>query len=357
MPSRRGFLAGLAATGLAPAASWAEAGNPTFLAAAQLSDETYWLFGLSDTGAEVFRLPLPGRGHAASAHPTRPEAVAFARRPGRFALVIDCANGREVARLTAPDGRHFYGHGTFSADGTLLFTSENDYEAARGVIGVWDRAAGYARIDEFASGGIGPHDILLMPDGQTLAVANGGIETHPEAGRTKLNIPTMAPNLAFLSLSGHLQDKVELPSDMHKNSIRHLAVSDAGDLAFTLQWQDEGLSPPLLGVVQVGGAPRLMQAPVEQHRRMQGYGGSVAISPDGRMAAVTSPRGGVMQVFDTAEGNLLDQIEAQDICGVSFAATDMIATTGTGQVLRLGVDGRVSAKHECAWDNHLIAIG
>ena len=63
--------------------------------------------------------------------------MAFARRPGTFALVIDCAEGREVARLHTPEGRHFYGHGAFTPDGGLLFTTENAIEdghrAARGL--------------------------------------------------------------------------------------------------------------------------------------------------------------------------------------------------------------------------------
>ena len=127
MPSRRGFLAGLAAATLAPQPSWADAGSPAYLAAARGEDGSFVLYGLDGSGHRVFAVPLPSRGHAAAAHPSRPEAVAFARRPGTFALVIDCrSGGRLIARLAAPKGRHFFGHGAFSSDGTLLYTSEND---------------------------------------------------------------------------------------------------------------------------------------------------------------------------------------------------------------------------------------
>ena len=42
--------------------------------------------------------------------------------------------------MTIPsiEGRHFFGHGVFSPDGKLLYATENDFEAARGVIGVYD---------------------------------------------------------------------------------------------------------------------------------------------------------------------------------------------------------------------------
>lgn len=214
MATRRRFLAGLIATGAIPSPSWSDAGSPTHLAAARMPGGQYRLFGLGQTGGVVFSVPLPDRGHAAAAHPLRPEAVAFARRPGTFALIVDCATGTTTARLDSPEGRHFYGHGAFSRDGRLLFTPENDYEAGQGRIGVWDADAGYARLGEFSSGGIGPHDIALMPDADVFVVANGGIDTHPDSGRAKLNLPTMKPNLAYLGPDGTLIETVELAPDL-----------------------------------------------------------------------------------------------------------------------------------------------
>ena len=152
MATRRGFLAGLLAAGMAPRATWAGLGSPAFLSAGKAPDGSYLLAGLNAGGEILFRLPLPARGHAAAAHPHRAEAVAFARRPGRFADVIDCRDGGVRTRITPPDGHHFYGHGCFSPDGTRLFTTENDFENARGIIGVWEASAtGYRRIGHFAS--------------------------------------------------------------------------------------------------------------------------------------------------------------------------------------------------------------
>jgi hypothetical protein len=130
MATRRAFLAGLAAT-LAPRPTWAEVGSPAFLAAARAGQD-YVLHGLTETGDSLFSLPLPARGHAAAAHPTLALAVAFARRPGTFALVIDCLRGTTAARLTPPEGRQFNGHGVFSADGALLMTSEVAAETSDG---------------------------------------------------------------------------------------------------------------------------------------------------------------------------------------------------------------------------------
>lgn len=358
MESRREFLAGMLAVGICPAPTWADAGSPTYLSAAKLPDGSYAMYGLTETGSTAFRIPLPGRGHAAAAHPSRPEAVAFARRPGTFALVINCAEKRQTATLTAPPGRHFYGHGAFSADGLRLFTTENDYEAARGVIGVWDAERGYTRIGEFESGGIGPHGIEIMPDGTTLAVANGGIETHPDSGRTKINISTMRPNLSYVSVAGNMIEKVENDSDLAKCSIRHLAVTGDGIVAFAMQWQgSQSLHPPLLGFHRRGQATTLLKAPEQAHRRMQGYAGSVAVSLAGNLAAITSPRGGIMQVFDLDRGGYLQSYSAPDICGVSMAGGGFAATTGSGEFRRTGGAFRTAdALHACAFDNHLVRI-
>lgn len=180
MATRRRFLAGALAAGVMPLRGWASVGHPKYLSAARRPDGAYVLVGLRGDGAQAFQIDLPARGHAAAAHPERAEAVAFARRPGTYAVVLDCADGTVLAQLEAPKGRHFYGHGVFSQDGTRLYTTENDFDGAAGVIGVWDAVHDYARLGEFSSGGVGPHEILRLPRLDVFVVANGGIATHPK---------------------------------------------------------------------------------------------------------------------------------------------------------------------------------
>ncbi len=355
MANRRGFLAGLFATGLAPMATWADAGAPTHLAAAQRPNGAYALCGLDGAGDVIFTLPLPGRGHAAAAHPIRPEAVALARRPGTFALVLDCLHGKVTAELEAPEGRHFYGHGAFTADGGILFTPENDYEAARGRIGLWDAARGYSRIGDIPSGGTGPHDILRLPGREILIVANGGIETHPDSGRAKLNLPVMRPNLAYVTYDGEILDMIEPPAAEHLNSIRHLAVRADGLAAFAMQWEGpEDTAPALLGLHRLGDVEaRHLAAPPADHARLVGYAGSVAFSGDGTRVAITGPRGGAAHVFDPETGALAHILESPDICGVSASGEGLLFTTGTG--LALTEDG-ATVQAPLAFDNHLVKV-
>ncbi|PIB26709.1 twin-arginine translocation pathway signal [Amylibacter kogurei] len=355
MTNRRLFLAGLISASTTPRLTWADAGNPTLLAAAKEPSGTFALFGLDDNGGEVFRIPLPDRGHAACAHPTAPEAVGFARRPGNFALVIDCTNGDLIKKLEAPAGRHFYGHGTFVENGAYLCTTENDYEHGQGVIGVWSRAQNYRRIGEITSGGIGPHEICTMPDDQTLVVANGGLKTHPDHGREILNLDDMQPNISYLKRDGHLIAQMQLDDDFRKNSIRHMDVRADGLVAFGMQWQgDETETPPLVGTHQIGKEATLFDAPFAQLRQMKNYIGSVAFSGDGTQIGATSPRGNKVQIYDVEVG-LRAMLHRSDACGIATDRAGFKITDGGGGVYTCtGGDLVAKKRHALAWDNHLV---
>ena len=356
MTTRRGFLASLPAAGTAPRLGWAAVGSPDFLAAAKDPGGRFALYGLSATGATTFRVALPARGHAGAAHPTRAEAVAFARRPGDFALVVDCATGDVLHRLTPPAGHHLNGHGVFAEGGALLLTSEQVAETSDGRIGLWDVTAGYARLGAFATGGLGPHEIRLMPEGDTLVVANGGIATDP-ADRSKRNLDTMRPSLAYLSLDGDRKDEVSLPAELHRNSIRHLAVRADGLVGFAMQWQGaSGAATPLLGLHRMGETPGLAPAPLADEVAMQGYAGSVAFSGDGSELAITSPRGGRLHRF-APDGAFIGAVTRADICGLAPLDTGYLASDGLGGVIALGPDrARALARQDVAWDNHIVTL-
>jgi hypothetical protein len=351
MATRRAFLAGLA-TACLPIVTWAEVGSPAFLAAGKQGQD-FTLHGLSPQGQSLFNIGLPGRGHAAAAHPTQALAVAFARRPGTFALVIDCLTGLVRHQLTPPLGRQFNGHGAFSTDGSLLMTSEVVAEGSAGRIGVWETAT-YSRIAEWDSGGIGPHDLKRLPDGR-LVIANGGIQTDP-SDRTKLNLPDMRPNLTLLSPEGAMLDQVELSSDLRQNSIRHLALTDTG-AAFAMQWEGDPAEPvPQLGLWMPGHAPRLCPPAPGDAFAMKGYAGSIAVRRGGDLIGLTSAPAGAMMLFDI-DGTPVVTHHRGDISGVAVGAAGLVATDGQGAIWRVETEGiTLLAQHEVAWDNHLIAL-
>ncbi|WP_146585577.1 DUF1513 domain-containing protein [Puniceibacterium confluentis] len=357
MGSRRQFIASLLAASALPTLSWADAGNPRYLAAAREPGGGYALFGLSVAGRDTFRVPLPARGHAAAGHPHQPLAVAFARRPGTYALVIDCADGRVLHQLDLPEGRRFNGHGAFSAAGDVLYTSEIVAGSGRGLIGQWDTTRGFRRIGEFASHGIGPHEIARLPGSEDLVVANGGIHTALNDERSKLNLDTMQPNLSYVSAGGRLLEQVTLAADLHRNSIRHLALRADGLVAFAMQSEDPAaLAPPLLGLHRRGAPPVLATAPEAQQTRMKGYAGSIAFSGDGAHIALTSPHGSVVCVFEAA-GQFVGMLNRADVSGVGPATGGFLTTDGLGGLCRIkggALSPLVAAPR--AWDNHLVTL-
>jgi len=356
MTTRRGFIASFLAATALPSLTWADVGGPDYLAAAREGDGSFALYGLRADGSDAFRVALPARGHAGAGHPTRPLAVAFARRPGAFALVIDCATGRVQTQLTPPQGQYFNGHGVFSRDGTVLYTVENIAETSAGQIGIWDSAT-WRRIGQFATHGLGPHDLLRLPDSDDLVVANGGLQTDLATDDETLNIATMAPSLTYLSGDGRLLDQMRLDATLNRNSIRHLAVRADGLVAFAMQWQgDTTPEAPLLGLHQRGTAPRLLQADPAEHLLMRGYAGSIAFDATGENVAISSPKGGRAQVFDV-QGGYQTSLIRSDLCGLATAPGGMIVTDGRGGILHLR-DGDLTllAHDKRAWDNHIVAL-
>jgi uncharacterized protein len=255
-------------------------------------------------------------------------------------------------RLTPPDNRHFNGHGTFSADGTHLFTAEQRADDSAGMVGAWD-AQSYARIGEFPTHGIGPHDIKRLPDG-SLIVANGGIATDP-TDRAKLNLDTMRASLAHLSEAGALLGLAEMPLEMRQNSIRHMALIPGGGMAFGLQWEGDAAEvAPLLGLWR-DGAITLCAAPEAEGARMQGYAGSIAANAD--HIAITSSHGGVVQVYGV-DGTFIATLPRMDASGIAANGDGFLVTDGTGALLQMNAEGFTArATLPLAWDNHLVALG
>lgn len=369
--NRRLALAGLGSAALLGASGTAVPRTaealPLYLSAARGPDGRFHIMTLTGDGARAMDAVLPARGHAAAISPDRHTAIVFARRPGTFALVVDMRDGAPVRQINAAPGRHFYGHGVFGKDGAYLYATENDFDGARGVVGIYNARTKYERLGEMPSHGVGPHDIALADDGETLIVANGGIETHPDAPRVKLNLDSMRPSLTFLRRSdGHLIDEQVLADNLRQLSIRHLARGARGRIAVGLQAQVmTGKAHPLVALSHgAGSGLQFLNMPADILDRMNGYCGSVAFDATGRFLAATSPRGGISVFWDAQTGAYLSNVMLPDCCGVAPAgdAGTFLLTAGTGHIMRVAV-GADAQTHtsllrpaDANWDNHLTAL-
>ena len=359
---RRTFLASaLALLAAAPATAPASRPGPRLLACRRDADGAHHASAFDATGTLLYSTPLPGRGHGIAVHPDGRTCAVAARRPGRFLLVLDAASGRVRHRVASPEDRHFCGHGAFAADGRLLFTTENDYTAGRGVIGIYDTGAGFRRVGELPSHGVGPHELRLLPDGRTLAVANGGILTHPDYGRAKLNLDTMAPSLAFVDArDGRLLEAWRLPGELHQLSIRHLDLRGDGTVALAMQHQGPASEAvPLIGLKPPGEGIRLLEPPRAIAARMRNYCGSVRFDAAGERFAVSAPRGGLVTLWSRS-GHYLGHLDLPDGCGIAPdpGGSGFALSSGAGKVVFTGGGRpahtlRFSASH---WDNHMVAL-
>ena len=205
--------------------------------------------------------------------------LALANRPGRWLLRCD-AQGQAVQLKCLADERPLRtlnGHAASSADGRWLFTTETDPATGAGWLGVRD-ARTLARVAQFESHGIDPHQLSWAPDG-TLMVANGGI-ARDTLGR-KLDGEKMAPSLVRIdAASGRLLGRWTLPDT--RLSLRHLAWSSGPERLLGVALQSEHAAP-----AERAAAPTLavwdgltLSLP-STDARGGGYVGDIAAGPGG----------------------------------------------------------------------------
>lgn len=338
--------------------------HPLFAAARREAGGRYAIALFDDAGQEIARVPLPERGHGVAVSPDRRRLMAFARRPGTFALLIDPFDRREPRVLSSIAGRHFYGHGCFSPDGHLVYAVENDYANARGVVGIYDvSGSAITRIGEFETGGIGPHDILIAEGGRMLVVANGGIETHPARPREKLNLETMQPSVVFLDRqSGDLLARHRLVDHLHQVSLRHMALDGRGQVWVGGQFEgDPSRTPPLVACLSRDKDPQLLETPPALAAGLKNYIGSVVSNRAGDIIATSAPRGGQVLFWDAGTGRFLGADRVIDGCGLApLDAAGFLISDGTGGLRFLddpATPSDVLARPPgVSWDNHMSAI-
>jgi len=309
---------------------------------------------------KVDSLQIPFRAHD-TIPLSKNKSLSFARRPHNQMIVSDFA-AREQRIINANEGRHFFGHGCIDVKRNTLFATENDYENAKGVISIRD-AHTFEQLGEYESYGVGPHDIHLMPDNKTLVVANGGIETHPDFGRRKLNIKTMQPSLTFIDIdSGKKIDDYRLPD--HKLSIRHLMVTPEGGVAVGTQNQGkpiDGTPDYLLAWIDKSTAGLQTFNDSKQFTKdCRGYIADVAVDSKAQIMAATSPRGNNVSFWDIPTRTHLKSIEISGPSGLCFNSKDQefLVSNDKGVVFKIPLNSNQFIATQLQvfpvkWDNHM----
>jgi len=274
-----------------------------FALAATWQDGTGYFVGVLVPAAgklePLSRQRLPTRAHGIAVEEGGTVLVA-ARRPGDWLVRFDPRRG-ELRNWFWSDGEHsFNGHVVRSADGRRLFTTETAIETGEGSVAVRDRDS-LSVLARWPTAGKDPHELVLGPEGG-LWVANGGLETRQETGRTKHHLDRMDSSLVRLDAgSGRITGQWRLADP--RLGLRHIAVAGDGSLAIALQAEHDDPevreAAPVLALWDRRRGLRAVDLPPQT--QLAGYGGSVAVSAD--EVAVGCPRAGLVARWRLSAGD------------------------------------------------------
>jgi len=309
------------------------------------------------------------RGHGLSSNPAQPnQIVMVSRRPGNQGMVLNMANAQQTTAepqfFQSPKHLFMEGHACFSADGAFLYCSETDRRTQKGVITVRETQT-FSVIQELPSGGVGPHEILVIPNTQKLAIANGGL-IKDEQGQL-VNGQTMNSNVSILNLvTGKIEQQYKVPES--KASLRHLDVSSDGIIAVGIQVQRDFMAStdltPLAALILPGQGLIQLTAPASILLKLKDYMGSVRINDKYRTAAFTSPRGDLALFWNIDSGEFLGHHFFDNVCGLTVSQDSefFILSNSAGKVRQLHgltLKENISTRQSfpnLQWDNHMITL-
>jgi hypothetical protein len=338
-----------------------------FLSACGTTDEggrpAFTAIALDGAGTVAMTCRLPMRAHEIAWHPMQRRCLAVGRQPGRTCSMIDLDTGHKIHDLQIADGYDFNGHAIFAADGSCIIAAEQDAATSAGRLSFYDGETG-RWLEAWSSHGLEPHELILDRDRNRLLVANGGIIDRNAVGEVD-------SCLVSLDLSdGAVLTRTTLPEELLSLSMRHMALTAAGDVVFGMQDQDpQSDLRPLVGLLDPAGKIRFLDIPRETAMMLRGYIGSVAVDSTGWVACATSPKGNAAMFWDLRRESWLGQVAVPDGCGVSAsgASGGFIVTGGKGDVLSVAtldtddkvmepVATRLAHDARRQWDNHLTRI-
>lgn len=250
---------------------------------------------------------MPFLAHGIHIDPSNTNRLAVFEKRGANACEFDLKNRTISRTISCKPGRYFYGHGAYSVDGGLLYSSETELNTLQGMIAIRD-GNDLSYISEFPTFGIEPHECHLIDDGSTMVVTNGGGKSGEEQ-----------PSVTYIDINTQkLMEKVTLSHEDLNTG--HVAISQNGDLV-VVSAPRKGLDPAMPGGVSIRPRNAPMQSrtePSDITQRMRGEALSVAIDAESKIAAVTHPDGNLLSFWSIEDARLLKTIELASPRGVAL---------------------------------------
>jgi hypothetical protein len=342
------------ASGAAPAKKRALRGTALGAGRFVAPEKTTYILAFVDLDAPETRMHYFETGffgHGMLPRPLEPHKALLFEKKGPGACEVDLRAGEVLRPITTVPNREFYGHGVFSRDATLLYCTESDLDDHfRGVVNVRD-AHSMDVLGEFPTYGLAPHDCLLSEDGSTLVITNAGGDVGGE----------QAPCVAYVDVrTEQLIEKLEFDSGLI--SAGHLALTPRGDLVCISAPRD-GLpnkiqQPGGVSLRPFGGAWRTMTEPAEVTRRMVGETLSVAVHPESRTVAATTPEADLVTFWHLDRGELLGKLDVPYPRGVALTldGSEFVVSYDRTESKLLRLDAR-TLEVDTSWKRENIGIG
>jgi len=256
----------------------------------------------------VHKIALGFLAHGFATMPGRDTTAAIFQKRGPNAAIVELLEGT-VRPFVAGPRRAFYGHGLYDPDARQIYAVEIDTDSCEGMLSVRD-AQTLEVTGEIPTGGKNPHDALLLGDGRTLVVTNGG-------GALGSDAPG---SVAFVDLSSRkVVDCVLIPDE--KLNAGHVAIGKDGSIAVVSAPRDGLPGATSLGGLSLrhgaAGSLERMREPRATTDRMIGESLSVAIHEGSGVVAATHPYGGILTLWNLAERRMLRCFELASARGVT----------------------------------------
>jgi uncharacterized protein len=345
--SRRRLLLSAAGLGLATMpCAWAQSASDIVLA---WDDPTgaHWVGVLridGDAATVIHRIAVPTRAHGLLSLADG-AVIAIARRPGDWMLRWNPGSDTAPRWYWADDERRFNGHALASPDGNALFCTEADSDSGAGWL-VRRDARTLAATDAWPTGGIDPHDIEAL-DGSRVLVANGGVATRPETGRTKVDPASMDSSLVCMDTANGRTLRSWRLAD-RRLSLRHLARRADGAVGVAMQAEHddpaERAAAPMLALLDAG-----LRSLQPMAIRGSGYAGDIAATASGW--AVACPRDSRLMLC-SADGKLVDSIALNETCALVSTPSGTMALGRDGVWVERSVNARLPQGVQP--DNHAV---
>jgi hypothetical protein len=244
-------------------------------------------------------------GHGFTPRIDKPHVVLITEKHGQGCLELDLLAGKILRRVKAGQGREFYGHSAFSPDGKLWYSTEANTEDGSydGVLAVRDADSLELHARTFPTHGVSPHDCILIDDGDTLVITNGGgpVDRADEPA-----------SVAYVNVKTGEARKLLKFKDGRINA-GHITMTSKGELVC--------VSAPRDGIADTSddwrGAitfyhpreDRFVTADDPIRARMKGETLSVAIREETMVVGATNPAGNLVTFWDFKTGRLIKALE------------------------------------------------